>query len=59
MPSGSGYVRVMSALASRLPGNVATRPSPFSPWAGAEAAMYTSALTLGWPMAALVMTSPP
>src|SRR6266851_9282688 len=42
-----------------LPGNMVTSPPEVSPASGANAAIYTKALTLGFPVAALVMTSPP
>jgi hypothetical protein len=44
---------------SRLPGACAVRAWTVSPSAGANAAMYTSALTFGLPVAAFVITKPP
>ncbi len=46
-------------MGSVLPGNLPVRSRADSPTSGTYPAMYTSALTLVWPLAAALMTEPP
>jgi hypothetical protein len=56
-PPGTGYA--FSASPKVLPGNLPDRSKAFSPWSGANASTYTSALTSSLSEAASVMTNPP
>src|ERR1700678_1110010 len=60
-PEGApGYGTKCSAVGLRHdPGSAVDRLSGVSPAAGMKASSYTSALTCGLPVAALVMTNPP
>src|SRR4051812_9250400 len=55
-PPGIG-TGTLSTTSCRVPPALSANAD--SPWSGANAAMYTSALTFGFPVAALVITAPP